>query len=111
MKDKVDIIEILTNRDQQQIIDVRSPGEYLSGHIPGALNIPLFSDEERVRVGTLYKQVSPAAAMKEGLGIASSKMNQYLEAVRSNLREHNEQVIIHCWRGGKRSEAMHWLLT
>ncbi|MDQ2795089.1 MAG: rhodanese-like domain-containing protein, partial [Bacteroidota bacterium] len=41
------------------ILDVRAPAEYAQGHIPGALSLPLFTDEERARIGTTYKQVNP----------------------------------------------------
>ncbi len=40
------------------IIDVRSPSEFADDHIPGAINLPVLSDEERSLVGTLYKQDS-----------------------------------------------------
>jgi tRNA 2-selenouridine synthase len=91
------------------ILDVRSPGEFLQGHIPGAKNLPLFSDEERALVGTAYKQESPQKAMELGLGIAGAKMNQYVET--AHLLAPDKKVLVHCWRGGKRSESMGWLLN
>ena len=51
-----EISGFLNLKAEMPLIDVRSPGEYAIGHIPGAVNIPLFSDEERAKVGTLYKQ-------------------------------------------------------
>lgn len=111
MNETVDIREILNDVTQWQIVDVRSPGEFSDGHIPGAVNVPLFSDEERAVVGTLYKQVSPDAAMKAGLKIAGEKMLQYLHAGQSLLTEKDKQIVIHCWRGGKRSQAIQWLFN
>jgi tRNA 2-selenouridine synthase len=111
MREPVEISAILKDIGRWQIIDVRSPCEFSSGHIPGAINIPLFSDEERARVGTLYKQTSPEAAMKEGLKISGSKMNQYIDAIKPYRTGAEKKMVIHCWRGGKRSEAMHWLFN
>ena len=110
VKDQVSIDEVLSHLRHWQFVDVRSPGEFLAGHIPGAVNIPLFSDEERAIIGTLYKQVSPEAALKEGLKMAGASMVVYLEAAKK-IQQKKEGIIIHCWRGGKRSEAMHWLFN
>ena len=52
--------------DFDTIIDVRSPSEYAEDHVPGEINCPVLDDEERARVGTLYKQVSPFEARKVG---------------------------------------------
>ena len=111
MNNVIGIGDVLPDLNQWQIIDVRAPGEFLAGHIPGAVNIPLFSDEERAKVGTLYKQVSPEAAMKQGLSFAGAKMNHILEQAALLSKDSNKINLIHCWRGGKRSEAIHWLLT
>lgn len=90
------------------ILDVRSPGEFMKGHIPGALNIPLFTDDERAQVGTAYKQESREKAMELGLAIAGPKMAWYvLEAQRLAPEK---KVLVHCWRGGKRSASIAWLL-
>ena len=109
MNGAVEIKDIWREATSWQIVDVRSPGEFTAGHIPGAVNIPLFTDDERAIVGTLYKQTSAESAMREGLKIAGEKMPHYLEAAKSLNRERN--LVIHCWRGGKRSEAMHWLFN
>ncbi len=111
MNNVIGIGDVLSELQDWHIIDVRSPGEYLAGHIPGAINLPLFSNVERARVGTLYKQVSPESAMKEGLTIAGSRMNGLLEQAAPFLKDTRKQILIHCWRGGKRSEAIHWLFT
>ncbi|MFW5724945.1 MAG: tRNA 2-selenouridine(34) synthase MnmH [Bacteroidota bacterium] len=90
------------------VIDVRSPGEYAVGHIPGAFNIPLFSDEERAVVGTLYKQSGREAAIFEGFGIVGPKMQQFIRQARQVSP--SRKLLIHCWRGGMRSENMAWLM-
>jgi tRNA 2-selenouridine synthase len=109
MNSEVSIELVLANRDAWQVVDVRSESEFAQGHIPGAINIPLFNDDERARVGTLYKQVSPEAAMREGLAIAGRKMVDLSEAGRRAKRKTSRKMLIHCWRGGKRSQAIEWL--
>lgn len=89
------------------ILDVRSPGEYAQGHIPGAISFPLFTDQERAKVGTLYKQSGKEAAFLEGLKIVGPKMAFFVkEAGRIAV---NGRIAVHCWRGGKRSGSMAWL--
>ncbi|RMF29077.1 MAG: tRNA 2-selenouridine(34) synthase MnmH [Bacteroidetes bacterium] len=90
------------------LLDVRTPAEFARGHIPGALNLPLFSDDERAEVGTLYKQTSPEAALLRGLELVGPKMRALVEQARRLAPQGN--VLLHCWRGGKRSESMAWLL-
>lgn len=90
------------------LLDVRTPAEFEQGHIPGALNLPLFSNEERAEVGTLYKQASPEKAYFRGLEIAGSKMAGY---VREAFRlAPGRKIAVHCWRGGKRSSSIGTLL-
>lgn len=84
-------------------IDVRSPAEFQSGHIPGASNVPLFSDEERAVVGTLYKKVSRQAALDKGLEFVGPKL---VSLVREIREQGGPSPIIYCWRGGKRSESV-----
>jgi len=85
------------------IIDVRSPGEFAKGHIPNAINIPLFTDDERANVGTTYVQTSQEAAIKLGYEYVTPKLQHFInEAFNVAL---NGEVIVHCWRGGMRSHA------
>ncbi len=90
------------------ILDVRSPAEHLQGHIPGSTNLPLFSDEERARVGTLYKQQGRNTAFLEGLRITGPKMAPLVEQAWSVAPE--GRIAVHCWRGGERSASVAWLL-
>ncbi|MTB51048.1 tRNA 2-selenouridine(34) synthase MnmH [Lewinella sp. W8] len=90
------------------LLDVRSPAEYREGCLPGARSLPLFSDEERARVGTLYKQDSPDAALLTGLEIVGPKMRPLVE--RARAFSPNGKIVVHCWRGGQRSGSVGWLL-
>lgn len=90
------------------ILDVRAPAEYAQGHIPGALSLPLFTDEERARIGTTYKQVNPDKAVLLGLDFFGPKMRTMVEQARKLAP--GQEVRLHCWRGGMRSGAVQWLL-
>jgi len=87
----------------QTIIDVRSLGEFKKGHIPNAINIPLFTDEERAHVGTVYVQKSQEAAIKLGYEYVTPKLQDFVNDAFKIAP--NGNVIVHCWRGGMRSHA------
>ncbi|MBM4178118.1 MAG: tRNA 2-selenouridine(34) synthase MnmH [Ignavibacteria bacterium] len=89
------------------VVDVRTPAEYAQGHIVGAVNIPLFTDEERAEVGTLYTQVGAQHAIDRGLEIVGPRLREYVEQARSL----DKPLIVYCWRGGMRSGSMSWLLS
>jgi tRNA 2-selenouridine synthase len=91
------------------ILDVRSPSEYRHGHIPGACNLPLFSDEERSIIGTLYKKEGKATAVKKGLSFAGPKLS-FLVQEAEKLAHHTGKVRLYCARGGMRSSSVCWLL-
>ncbi|MBK8670638.1 MAG: tRNA 2-selenouridine(34) synthase MnmH [Saprospiraceae bacterium] len=95
--------------------DVRSPGEFNHAHIPGALSFPLFTDEERAVVGTLYKQESREVAIKKGLDYFGPRMRKMVEdaemITQSGTDPSQKTILIHCWRGGMRSGAVAWLLS
>ena len=86
-------------------IDVRSPGEYEESHIPGAVNMLLFTNEERAEVGTLYKQKGSAAAKWRAMEIVSPKLPAILGAIKE-WQERENQPVIYCWRGGMRSGSV-----
>ena len=97
------------------LLDTRSPGEFEQGRIVGAASLPLFSDEERARVGTTYKRVGRRAALLEGLEIVGPKMRALVEEAGrlSGARFGGERapaVGVYCWRGGQRSGSVAWLL-
>lgn len=89
------------------IIDVRSPGEFAEGHIPGAVNMPLFDNDERAVVGTLYKQKGKDTAVLKGLEIVGPKMADFAKQAMALAKD--GEILVHCWRGGMRSESMCWL--
>ena len=90
------------------LFDVRSPIEYDKGHIPNAINLPLFTNEERALVGKAYHQKGRDEAVKIGLEKVSSKLTSFIESVQKKAKDKN--IRIHCWRGGLRSGNMGWLL-
>ena len=90
------------------LLDVRSPAEFEQGHIPGAINVALFTNEERARVGTIYKQDGHHAAVLEGLRIVGPKMASIVEQALELAPDRSLKV--HCWRGGMRSGSVGWLL-
>lgn len=91
------------------IVDTRSPAEFAEDHIPGAINCPVLSNEERIEVGTLYKQVSPFAAKKLGAALVSRNIAEHLQ---SRFADNPKQwrPMVYCWRGGTRSGAMTHIL-
>ena len=90
------------------ILDVRAPIEFAQGHVPGALNLPLFTDEERARIGTTYKQVSQDRAVHLGLEFFGPNMSAMIK--KAQKLAPGKEVRLHCWRGGMRSGAVLWLL-
>ena len=90
------------------LADVRTPAEFEHGHIPGAFNLPLFSNEERVIVGTTYKQVGREAAIMLGFDLTGPKWSEFIRQALEVVPE--KKIGVHCWRGGMRSGAMAWAL-
>lgn len=89
------------------IIDVRAPLEYAEGHIPGAISLPIFDDKERAVVGTIYKHRGKTEAVVKGLEFVGPKMAQFANKARELAKDN--KILIHCWRGGMRSQSMAWL--
>lgn len=99
---EIDIDEFIKLRSSNQVIDVRSPKEFEGGCIPGAINIPILDNEERAKVGTYYKKAGKEPAIEMALGIVQPKIQGFLERVAQI--ENNENLLVHCWRGGMRSQ-------
>lgn len=87
------------------IIDVRTPLEFAEDHLPGAINLSVLSNEERVMIGTMYKQVSPFEATRLGAALVARNIARHLETTLAD-RPINWKPLVYCWRGGKRSGAM-----
>src|SRR5450830_1691705 len=92
------------------VIDVRSPSEFAEDHIPGAINCPVLDDEERKRVGTLYKQVNAFEAKKVGAAIVAHNIAKHIDAQFID-KPRDWKPLIYCWRGGNRSGAMAHILA
>jgi tRNA 2-selenouridine synthase len=105
----LDIGRFLEKGKNCPVLDVRSPAEYDRGHIPGALSLPLFSNEERSIVGTLYLQKGSKEAMIKGLELVGPKMKEFVLQA-SELTPEGE-LALYCWRGGMRSNSMAWLFN
>ncbi len=105
---RVDSNDLLKIQDTVPVADVRTPAEFGKGHIPGAFNLPLFSNEERMLVGTTYKKESREAAILLGFDLAGPKWSGF---IRQSLEmAPQKKIAVHCWRGGMRSGAMAWAL-
>ncbi len=137
---KLPIADFLALAQSNVMLDVRSPSEYKHAHMPHAISLSLFSDEERKIVGTAYKQQGKQIAIKIGLDYFGPKMKAMVEEVEGIIRKYelgitgslsanlhkdgklkdnsNPQpvtpkpatILLHCWRGGMRSAAIAWLL-
>ena len=92
-----------------RIVDLRSPGEFNLGAMPHAVNIPLFTNEERAAVGTTYKQVGKQEAMEQGLEMVATKIEVFLDQLMA-LAGTDKRIVVHCWRGGMRSGSVAKLL-
>jgi len=90
------------------VIDVRSPSEYANGHIPGAHSVPLFSDQQRAVVGTLYVQKGKEEAIRTGLEIVGSQLADFVAAIAQAAP--TKKILVYCWRGGMRSKSVASLL-
>lgn len=96
--------------DFDEIIDVRAPAEYAEDHMPGAINLPVLDDEERARVGTIYKQVSPFDARKIGAALVAKNASTHLMGVLAD-RPGSWRPLVYCWRGGQRSGSFATILS
>ncbi len=90
---------------QMPVLDVRSPAEFAQAHIESALSFPLFSDEERAVVGTLYKQQGKEIALAKGLEFVGPKKEPMLQEAKT-LAGPSRELAIYCWRGGMRSQSV-----
>lgn len=104
------VTEYLENKKDFIPIDIRSPGEFQEYHIPNAVNIPLFNNEERAEVGTIYKQVGKKAAKWRAMEIVSPKLPNMLTRIKQ-VQESGSKPLIYCWRGGMRSQSVSFFAT
>jgi len=116
--ERIDVENFLTLSLKNPVLDVRSPSEYFHACIPGAFSVPVFTDEQRAVIGTAYVQQSRQTAVDCGLNYFSERMKMIPSEVLkilNRLKKDNDSVgntlLIHCWRGGMRSDAVAWLLN
>lgn len=102
-------LEQLRDMGFDQVIDVRSPAEFATDHIPGAINLPALSNDERARIGTIYVQDSPFKARKLGAALVSRNMARHLEDTLAD-KPRDYRPLIYCWRGGQRSGSVALIL-
>jgi len=94
--------------DTHCIIDVRTPLEFAEDHLPGAVNVPILTNVERVEIGTLYKQEGPQKARLRGLELTCGRFASMVHDVIAHAA--GRPVLVYCWRGGLRSLSMAILL-
>ncbi|TDE13303.1 MULTISPECIES: tRNA 2-selenouridine(34) synthase MnmH [Dyadobacter] len=109
MIENITIDEFLDLTGVIALVDLRTPAEFAHGHIPGAFNIPLFSNEERVLVGTTYKQVGREQAILLGFDLTGPKWSDFIR--QALVIAPGKKIAVHCWRGGMRSGTMAWALN
>ncbi len=106
---KLHISDFIVQSTGFPLVDVRSPAEFILGHIPGAVSIPLFDNHERAEIGTLYKLRGKDEAVERGLEIVSPKLAGFVRSVKEISP--GRKVFVYCWRGGMRSSSFAWLLN
>jgi tRNA 2-selenouridine synthase len=109
MADLLDVEDFVARSRSEPVIDVRTPAEFADGHVPDAINLPLFSNAERATIGTTYSDSGRRAAMLEALDLVGPKMRSLVESAMQAAD--GDDLLMHCWRGGMRSESVGWLLS
>lgn len=107
MIEQLNINDFIKHSTEIPVIDVRTPAEFEHAHIPGAYNIPIFTNDERAQVGTAYKKQGKEQAVELGLKLVGSKLYDFVRQAKKIAK--NKQLLLHCWRGGMRSASMAWL--
>ncbi|HEY0437935.1 MAG TPA: tRNA 2-selenouridine(34) synthase MnmH [Phenylobacterium sp.] len=92
------------------VIDVRSPAEFAQDHAPGAINLPVLTNEERAQVGTIYVQESRFKARRIGAALIARNVARHLETALAD-QPGGFRPLVYCWRGGQRSHAMATILA
>ena len=105
----IEIEEFLNLSQSNPVFDVRTPLEFAQGHMPNANNLPIFSNEDRVKIGTAYKQIGREEAILLGFELVGSEWANFIREVKS--KTNSKKILIHCWRGGMRSNAMAWAMS
>lgn len=105
----LEVEDFLKHSAKHLVVDVRAPLEFLKGHVPGAINIPLFENEERAEIGTLYKLRGKNDAVMRGFEIVAPKLTEFIRKTKVDSK--GDQAFVYCFRGGMRSNSFAWLLN
>lgn len=108
MVKNIPIEEFLKLSSNNTLIDVRTSNEFSSGHIPQALNFPLFTNEERAEIGTAYKKRGRKEAILIGLEKTAPRFGSMIKSIEKVSKD--RAILLYCWRGGMRSGSVAWLL-
>ena len=92
--------------ENRPLIDTRAPVEFAKGAFPNAVNLPLMNDEERERVGTVYKKKGHDAAVALGHELVGGKIRKVRIRAWLDFLEKHPDAYIYCWRGGQRSQIV-----
>ena len=101
MVTKISVKEALQKKDAI-FIDTRTPKEFAEDHLPNAINMPIFSNDERAIIGTIYKKISQDKAIEKGIELFSKRLPGFMEEINQYK---DQELIIYCWRGGMRSKT------
>lgn len=102
MPTQFDTLRAMLDHGFDTLIDVRSPAEFATDHVPGAINLPALSNDQRAEVGTIYKQVSPFTARKLGATLVARNVADHVEGPLAD-KDGSWRPLVYCWRGGQRS--------
>lgn len=91
-------LDDLINHGFDTVIDVRSPAEFALDHVPGAINLPALSNDERAQVGTIYKQISPFEARKLGASLVARNVADHIAQAMAD-KDGSWRPLVYCWRG------------
>jgi tRNA 2-selenouridine synthase len=105
----INLSDLLLLKEPIPLTDVRTPAEFEQGCVPGAFNLPIFSNEERIKVGTTYKQIGREEAILLGFDLTGPKWSGFIKQALEVAPD--KRIAVHCWRGGMRSGAMAWALN
>lgn len=103
-------LDAILNHGFDTVIDVRSPAEFAQDHIPGAINLPALSNEQRAEVGTIYKQISAFDGRKIGAGMVIRNVADHIDGPLMD-KDGAWRPLVYCWRGGQRSGVFSTLLS
>lgn len=110
MNRATNVVGVEQLRHYAERIDVRSPAEFALDHIPGAVSHPVLDDVERARIGTLHRHESAFAAKRAGASLIATNIGAMLASAFAD-KPRDWRPLVYCWRGGKRSAALTYVLN